>query len=66
MSQMRISNGEESKTQRQLSSFNLKQSSRQVAEDEDGRQGQMSSLQEVDGVQEQEVTWDYKDDQDSG
>lgn len=46
--------------------FNLEQSSTQVAGDEDGRHGSMSSLQEVDGVQEEEVAWDYKDDQDSG
>lgn len=43
----------------------LKQSCRQVADDEGGRHGSMASLQEVDGVQEEEVTRDYKDDQDS-
>lgn len=46
--------------------FDLKQSSRQVADNEDGRHGSMASLQKVDGVQEEEVTRDYKDDQDSG
>ena len=44
----------------------LKQSCGQVADDEGGRHGSMGSLQEVDGVQEEEVTRDYKKDQDSG
>lgn len=44
----------------------LKQSCRQVADDEGGCHGSMASLQEVDAVQEEEMSWDYKDDQDSG
>lgn len=49
-----------------VSVSDLKQSCRQVADDEGGCHGSMASLQEVDGVQEEEVTWDYQDDQDSG
>lgn len=44
----------------------LKQSCTQVADDEGGRHGGVASLQEVDGVQEQEVTRDDEDGQDSG
>ena len=49
-----------------MGSSDLKQSCRQVAYDEGGRHGGVASLQEVDGVQEQEVTRDDEDDQDSG
>lgn len=47
-------------------SSNLKQSCTQVADDEDGGHGCMASLQQVDRIQEEEMTWDYKDEQDSG
>lgn len=50
----------------ELSSSDLKQSCRQVAEDEGGRHGGVASLQEVDGVQKEEVTRDYQGDQYSG
>lgn len=49
-----------------IGSSDLKQSCRQVADDEGGCHGSMASLQEVDGVQEEEVTRHYKDYQDSG
>lgn len=44
----------------------LEQSCTQVADDEGGCHGSVASLQEVDGVQEEEVTWHYQGDQDSG
>lgn len=45
---------------------NLQQSTNQVADDEGGRDGGMASLQEMNDVQEEEVTRDYKSDQYSG
>lgn len=44
----------------------LEDSSRQVADDEDGCHSGVTSLQQVDGVQEEEMTWDYQENQDSG
>lgn len=49
-----------------MRSSDLKQSCRQVADDEGGCHGGVASLQEVDGVQEQEVTRDDEDDKDPG
>lgn len=44
----------------------LEQSSTQVEGDEGGRHGGVASLQEVDGVQEEEVPRDHEGGQDSG
>lgn len=44
----------------------LEDSSRQVADDEGGCHSGVTSLQQVDDVQEEEMTRDHEDNQDSG
>lgn len=44
----------------------LEDGSRQVAHDEGGCHSGVTSLQQVDDVQEEEMPWDYEDNQDSG
>lgn len=45
---------------------NLEDSGRQVGDDEGGRHSSVTPLQQVDDIKEEEVTWDHKDQQDSG
>lgn len=44
----------------------LEHSRRQVAGDEGGGHGSVPPLEEVDGVEEEQVTRDHQEDQDSG
>lgn len=44
----------------------LEHSRRQVAGDEGGGHGSVPPLQEVDGVEEEQVTRDHQEDKDSG
>ena len=44
----------------------LKQRCTQVADDEGGRHGDVAPLQQVDGEEEEQVTRDHEENQDSG